>query len=59
MQALQGNLNDKLTAHLESTSDEPTNSFPDRRFEDSKFTDELQILQQQLNYPSHSNCCNL
>lgn len=51
VQALQGNLNDKLTAHLSLFLMNKANSFPDlSRFEDSKFYDELQILQQQLNY---------
>lgn len=51
MQALQGNLNDKLTAHLSLLLMNKANRFPDlSRFEDSKFYDELQILQQQLNY---------
>lgn len=51
MQALQGNLNDKLTAYLSLLLMKKANSFPDlSRFEDSKFYDELQILQQQLNY---------
>ncbi|ERN40681.1 ABC-type multidrug transport system, ATPase and permease component [Rubidibacter lacunae KORDI 51-2] len=49
--ALQGNLNDKLTAHLSLLLMEKVNSFPDLScFEDSRFYDELQILQKQLNY---------
>jgi ATP-binding cassette, subfamily B, bacterial len=51
IQALQGNLNDKLTAHLSLLLMNKANSFLDlSRFEDSKFYDELQILQQQLKY---------
>jgi len=51
MQALQGNLNDKLTAHLSVLLMNKANSFPDlSRFEDSKFYDELQLLQEQLHY---------
>lgn len=51
IQALQGNLNDKLMAHLSILLMNKANSFPDlSRFEDSKFYDELQLIQQQLNY---------
>lgn len=51
IQAIQGNLNDKLTAHLSILLMQKANSFPDlSRFEDSRFYDELQILQKELNY---------
>ncbi len=49
--ALQGNLNDKLTAHISLLLMRKADSFPDlSRFEDSQFYDELQLLQEQVNY---------
>ncbi|MBC1237974.1 ABC transporter ATP-binding protein [Nostoc sp. 2RC] len=49
--ALQGNLNDKLTAHISLLLMHKADSFPDlSRFEDSQFYDELQLLQEQINY---------
>ncbi|MBE9205611.1 ABC transporter ATP-binding protein [Nostoc sp. LEGE 06077] len=49
--ALQGNLNDKLTAHISLLLMEKADSFADlSRFEDSLFYDELQLLQQQVSY---------
>lgn len=51
MEVIQGNLNDKLTAHISLLLMDKANSFPDlSRFEDSKFYDELQILQRKLTY---------
>ncbi|MFN6563657.1 MAG: ABC transporter ATP-binding protein [Nostoc sp. ChiSLP01] len=49
--ALQGNLNDKLTAHISLLLMRKADTFPDlSRFEDSQFYDELQLLQEQINY---------
>lgn len=49
--ALQGNLNDKLTAHISLLLMRKADSFADlSRFEDAEFYDELQILQQQVSY---------
>jgi ATP-binding cassette, subfamily B, bacterial len=49
--ALQGNLNDKLTAHISLLLMHKADCFPDlSRFEDSQFYDELQLLQEQINY---------
>ncbi|MFN6501201.1 MAG: ABC transporter ATP-binding protein [Nostoc sp. DedQUE01] len=49
--ALQGNLNDKLTAHISLLLMRKADTFPDlSRFEDSQFYDELQLLQEQVNY---------
>jgi len=49
--ALQGNLNDKLTAHISLLLMHKADSFPDlSRFEDSQFYDDLQLLQEQINY---------
>lgn len=47
----QGNLSEKLTAHLNLLLMSKSESLPDlTRFEDSKFYDELQLLQQQATY---------
>ncbi|MBS9384722.1 MAG: ABC transporter ATP-binding protein [Dolichospermum sp. BR01] len=49
--ALQGNLNDKLAAHISLLLMRKADSFADlSRFEDAEFYDELQILQQQVSY---------
>ncbi|WP_066380822.1 MULTISPECIES: ABC transporter ATP-binding protein [unclassified Anabaena] len=49
--ALQGNLNDKLMAQMSLALMRKANSFPDlSRFEDSRFYDELQMLQERVNY---------
>ncbi|RCJ18991.1 ABC transporter [Nostoc sp. ATCC 43529] len=49
--ALQGNLNDKLTAHISLLLMRKADTFPDlSRFEDSQFYDELQLLQEQVSY---------
>ncbi|OCQ90002.1 ABC transporter [Nostoc sp. MBR 210] len=49
--ALQGNLNDKLTAHISLLLMRKADNFADlSRFEDSLFYDELQLLQQQVGY---------
>jgi len=49
--ALQGNLNDKLTAHISLLLMRKADTFSDlSRFEDSLFYDELQLLQQQVSY---------
>ncbi|MBK1988224.1 ABC transporter ATP-binding protein [Sphaerospermopsis aphanizomenoides BCCUSP55] len=49
--ALQGNLNDKLTAHISLLLMRKADTFSDlSRFEDSQFYDELQILQEQVSY---------
>ena len=49
--AVQGNLNDKLTAHINLLLMRKAETFPDlNRFEDAKFYDELQMLQQQVHY---------
>ncbi|MBD2507103.1 ABC transporter ATP-binding protein [Nostoc muscorum FACHB-395] len=49
--ALQGNLNDKLTAHISLLLMRKADTFSDlSRFEDSLFYDELQLLQQQVGY---------
>ncbi len=49
--ALQGNLNDKLSAHISLLLMRKADSFSDlSRFEDAEFYDELQILQQQVSY---------
>ncbi|BAZ54309.1 ABC transporter-related protein (plasmid) [Nostoc sp. NIES-4103] len=49
--ALQGNLNDKLMAHISLLLMRKANSFSDlSRFEDAQFYDELQLLQQQVSY---------
>lgn len=49
--ALQGNLNDKLTAHISLLLMRKADTFSDlSRFEDSLFYDDLQLLQQQVGY---------
>ncbi|WP_225977426.1 ABC transporter ATP-binding protein [Nostoc sp. CENA543] len=49
--ALQGNVNDKLTAHLSLMLMRKADSLPDlNRFEDAQFYDELQLLQEQVSY---------
>ncbi|QLE55976.1 ABC transporter ATP-binding protein [Nostoc sp. TCL26-01] len=49
--ALQGNLNDKLTAHISLLLMRKADTFSDlSRFEDAQFYDELQLLQQQVSY---------
>ncbi|HIK03174.1 MAG TPA: ABC transporter ATP-binding protein [Trichormus sp. M33_DOE_039] len=49
--ALQGNLNDKLTAHMSLMLMRKADTLPDlSRFEDAEFYDELQLLQEQVSY---------
>ncbi|UKO96636.1 ABC transporter ATP-binding protein [Nostoc sp. UHCC 0870] len=49
--ALQGNLNDKLMAHMSLKLMRKADTLPDlSRFEDAEFYDELQLLQEQINY---------
>ncbi|WP_071189290.1 ABC transporter ATP-binding protein [Trichormus sp. NMC-1] len=49
--ALQGNLNDKLTAHISLLLMQKADTFSDlSRFEDAEFYDELQLLQEQVSY---------
>ncbi|WP_427160271.1 ABC transporter ATP-binding protein [Aliinostoc sp. HNIBRCY26] len=49
--ALQGNVNDKLTAHLSLMLMRKADTLPDlSRFEDAQFYDELQLLQEQVSY---------
>jgi ATP-binding cassette subfamily B protein len=51
MSAIQGNLGEKLTAHINLLLMRKADTFPDlNRFEDQKFYDELRILQEQVNY---------
>ncbi|MBW4570935.1 MAG: ABC transporter ATP-binding protein/permease [Tolypothrix carrinoi HA7290-LM1] len=51
MSAIQGNLGEKLTAHINLLLMRKVDTFPDlNRFEDQKFYDELRILQEQVNY---------
>ncbi|BBD60312.1 ABC transporter ATP-binding protein [Nostoc sp. HK-01] len=58
--ALQGDLNDKLTAHISLLLMSKADSFADlSRFEDSVFYDELQLLQQQIGYKPLSLLENL
>ncbi|AFY45382.1 ABC transporter ATP-binding protein [Nostoc sp. PCC 7107] len=58
--ALQGDLNDKLTAHISLLLMSKTDCFADlSRFEDSVFYDELQLLQQQIGYKPLSLLENL
>jgi ATP-binding cassette, subfamily B, bacterial len=49
--AIQGNLGSKLTAHINLLLMQKTNSFPDiNHFENPQFYDELQLIQQELEY---------
>ncbi|MCC5639481.1 ABC transporter ATP-binding protein/permease [Nostoc sp. CHAB 5844] len=58
--AMQGNLNDKLTAHISLLLMRKADSFSDlSRFEDPLFYDELQLLQQQVGYKPLSLLENL
>ncbi|MBU7584321.1 MAG: ABC transporter ATP-binding protein [Nostoc sp. TH1S01] len=58
--ALQGNLNDKLTAHISLLLMRKADNFADlSRFEDALFYDELQLLQQQVGYKPLSLLENL
>ncbi|MCM0589666.1 MAG: ABC transporter ATP-binding protein [Gloeotrichia echinulata DEX184] len=51
MSAIQGNLGEKLTTHINLLLMRKADTFPDlNRFEDSKFYDELRLLQEQVNY---------
>jgi ATP-binding cassette, subfamily B, bacterial len=60
VKAVQGNLAEKLMAHINLLLMGKADSFPDlRRFEDAKFYDELQMLQQQINYQPLSLISNL
>ena len=58
--AAQGNLNEKLTAHINLLLIRKADSFPDlSRFEDPQFYDELQLLQQQASQQPLSFLGNL
>ncbi|AFY46992.1 ABC-type multidrug transport system, ATPase and permease component [Nostoc sp. PCC 7524] len=58
--ALQGNLNDKLMAHMSLMLMRKANTLPDlSRFEDSQFYDELQLLQERVGYQPLSFLENL
>ncbi len=60
MSAIQGNLGEKLTAHINLLLMRKADTFPDlNRFEDSKFYDELQILKEQISYQPMSFIANL
>lgn len=60
VRAVQGNLAEKLMAHINLLLMRKADSFPDlSRFEDAKFYDELQLLQQQVNYQPLSLIGNL
>lgn len=60
MSAIQGNLGEKLTAHINLLLMGKADTFPDlHRFEDSKFYDELRILQEQINFQPMSYIANL
>ena len=60
MSAIQGNLGDKLTAHINLLLMRKADTFPDlNRFEDSKFYDELRILQEQVSYQPMNFIANL
>jgi ATP-binding cassette subfamily B protein len=60
VRAVQGNLGEKLTAHINLLLLHKADSFADlNRFEDPKFYDELQMLQQQVNYQPLSLIANL
>ncbi|NJM74000.1 MAG: ABC transporter ATP-binding protein [Scytonema sp. RU_4_4] len=51
MSAIQGNLGEKLTAHINLLLMRKADTFPDlNRFEDQKFYDELRLLQEQVSY---------
>ncbi|AFZ26604.1 ABC-type multidrug transport system, ATPase and permease component [Cylindrospermum stagnale PCC 7417] len=51
VQAVQGNINDKLTAHISLRLMHKADTFADlSRFEDPEFYNELQILQKEVSY---------
>ncbi|MBD6617651.1 ABC transporter ATP-binding protein [Komarekiella sp. 'clone 1'] len=51
VEAAQGNINDKLTAHISLLLMRKADTFADlSRFEDSEFYDELQLLQKEVSY---------
>lgn len=51
MSAIQGNLGEKLTAHINLLLMRKAETFPDlNRFEDPKFYDELRLLQEQVSH---------
>ncbi|ARV57452.1 ABC transporter [Nostocales cyanobacterium HT-58-2] len=51
IQAVQGNINDKVTAHISLLLMHKADTFADlTHFEDPKFYDELQLLQKELSY---------
>lgn len=60
MSAIQGNLGEKLTAQINLILMRKADIFPDlSRFEDSKFYDELQLLQEQVSYQPMNFIANL
>lgn len=60
LSAIQGNLGEKLTAHINLLLMRKADTFPDlNRFEDSTFYDELQILQEQISYQPMGFIANL
>ena len=60
VRTVQGNLGEKLTTHINLLLMHKADSFADlSRFEDPKFYDELQLLQQQLKYQPLSLIVNL
>lgn len=60
MSAIQGNLGEKLTSYINLLLMRKADTFPDlNRFEDSKFYDELRILQEQISYQPMNFIANL
>jgi ATP-binding cassette, subfamily B, bacterial len=58
--AVQGNLGEKLSAHINLLLMRKADTFPDlSRFEDAKFYDELQMLQQQVSHQPLNLIMNL
>ncbi|GET39006.1 ABC transporter ATP-binding protein [Microseira wollei] len=58
--AVQGNLGEKLSAHINLLLMRKADTFPDlSRFEDAKFYDELQLLQQQVSHQPLNLIVNL
>jgi ATP-binding cassette subfamily B protein len=60
MQAIQGNLGEKLKAHINLLLMQKADSFPDLiYFEDAQFYDDLQMLQQQVSHQPSNLIVNL
>ena len=58
--AVQGNLGEKLSSHINLLLMRKADTFPDlSRFEDAKFYDELQLLQQQVSHQPLNLIMNL